>query len=60
MTDTLKKFRFSDEQIDQLLRLVRNKAFQVNYNPQPEDEDYDYYELADLIYVQIINHPTNP
>jgi hypothetical protein len=59
MTDTLKKFRFSDEQIDQLLRLVRNKAFQVNYNPQPEDEDYDYNELADLIYVQIINHPTN-
>jgi hypothetical protein len=60
MTDTLKKFRFSDEQIDQLLRLVRNKAFQVNYNPQPEDEDYDYNELANQIEDQIVNHPTNP
>ena len=59
MTDTLKEFHFSDEQIDQLLRLVRNKAFQVKYNPQPEDEDYDYNELADLIEDQIVNHPIN-
>ena len=53
-------FYFTDDQIDQLLRLVRNKAFQVKYNPQPEDEDYDYNELADLIEDQIVNHPTNP
>ena len=52
-------FYFTDDQIDQLLRLVRNKAFQVKYNPQPEDEDYDYNELADLIEDQIVNHPIN-
>ena len=52
-------FYFTTDQIDQLLRLVRNKAFQVKYNPQPEDEDYDYNELADLIEDQIVNHPTN-
>ena len=59
MTDTLKEFDFTNDQIDQLLRLVRNKAFQVEYNPQPEDEDYDYNELADLIEDQIVNHPIN-
>ena len=52
-------FYFTNDQIDQLLRLVRNKAFQVKYNPQPEDEDYDYNELADLIEDQIVNHPIN-
>ena len=52
-------FYFTDDQIDQLLRLVRNKAFQIKYNPQPEDEDYDYNELADLIEDQIVNHPIN-
>lgn len=52
-------FYFTADQIDQLLRLVRNKAFQVKYNPQPEDEDYDYNELADLIEDQIVNHPIN-
>ena len=59
MTDTLKEYHFTDEQIDQLLRLARNKAFQVKYNPQPEDEDYDYDELANLIEDQIVNHPLN-
>ena len=59
MTDTLKEFDFTNDQIDQLLRLVRNKAFQIKYNPQPEDEDYDYNELADLIEDQIVNHPIN-
>ena len=52
-------FYFTTDQIDQLLRLVRNKAFQIKYNPQPEDEDYDYNELADLIEDQIVNHPIN-
>jgi hypothetical protein len=59
MTDTLKDYQFTDEQIDQLLRLARNKAFQVKYNPQPEDENYDYNELANQIEDQITNHPTN-
>ena len=60
MTDTMREYHFSDEQMDQLLRLVRNKAFQVNQNPQPEDEDYDYNELANQIEDQIVNHSTNP
>jgi hypothetical protein len=59
MTNTLKDYQFSDEQIDQLLRLARNKAFQVKYNPQPEDEDYDYNDFANQIEDQIVNHPTN-
>jgi hypothetical protein len=65
LSDTLKEYHFTDEQIDQLLRLARNKAFQVKYNPQPEDEGYDYdclwyKELANQIEDQIVNHPTNP
>lgn len=59
MTDTLKEYHFTDEQIDQLLRLVRGKAFQVKYNPHSEDEDYDYNELANLIEDQIVSHTTN-
>lgn len=55
----LKEYHFTDEQIDQLLRLVRGKAFQVKWNPHPEDEDYDYNELANIIEDQIVNHPTN-
>ena len=57
-----KEYDFTDEQIDQLLRLARNKAFQVKYRPQPDDddEDYDYNELANLIEDQIVNHHTNP
>jgi len=54
-----KYFSFTDEQIDQLLRLARNKAFQVKYNPQWNDEDYDYDELANQIEDQIVNHPLN-
>ena len=52
----LKEYHFTDEQIDQLLRLVRVKAFQVKYNPH---EDYDYNELANIIEDQIVNHPGN-
>jgi len=59
MTVTLKGYHFTDEQIDQLLRLVRGKAFQVKWNPHPEDEDYAYNDLANLIEDQIVNHPTN-
>jgi hypothetical protein len=55
----LKEYHFTDEQIDQLLRLVRGKAFQVKHNPHPEDEDYDYNELANQIEDQIVNHSTN-
>jgi hypothetical protein len=54
-----KDYHFTDEQIDQLLRLVRNKAFQVSWNPHPDDDSYNYKELANLIEDQIVNHPTN-
>ena len=56
MTDTMREYHFSDEQMDQLLRLVRNKAFQVKYNPQPEDEDYYYHELANQIEEQLLHN----
>lgn len=59
MIDTLKEFDFTDEQIDQLLRLARNKAFQVKWNPKPDDKDYNYNELADMIEYQIVNHQLN-
>ena len=59
MMTELKEYHFTDEQIDQLLRLVRGKAFQVKYNLHEEDEDYDYNELANQIEDQIVNHPTN-
>ena len=44
-----KNYQFTDEQIDQLLRLVRNKAFQVLSNSYPEKGDTSYYELGNLI-----------
>ena len=59
MTDTIEDYYFTPKQIDQVLRLVRSKAFQVNWNPNPEDQDYDYNELANQIEDQIVNHPTN-
>jgi hypothetical protein len=55
----LKEYHFTDEQIDVILMLMRNKAFQVKYNPSPDDESYDYNELANLIEDQIVNHPDN-
>jgi hypothetical protein len=54
MTDTLKEYHFTDEQIDFLMRIVRNNA-------QFEDgEDREFMEeLANQIEDQIVNHPTN-
>ena len=54
-----KNYQFTDEQIDQLLRLVRNKAFQVLSNSYPEKGDTSYYELGNLIEYQITNHLEN-
>ena len=50
MTDTLKEYHFTDEQIVFLMQIVRDNA-------QYEDtEDREWMEdLAD----QIVNHPTN-
>jgi hypothetical protein len=59
MTDTLKEYHFTDQQIDQLLRLAREKAFAVKYNLIPFPGKYDYNELANQIEDQIVNHPTN-
>ena len=62
----LKEYHFTDEQIDQLLRLVRNKAFRVSWaktqllhNTDAEIDTYDYNELANIIEDQIVNHPGN-
>jgi hypothetical protein len=57
MTDTLKEYHFTDEQIDQLLRLVRNEAFTLKVHRDDEYKSYD--ELANQIEDQIVNHPTN-
>lgn len=54
-----KNYQFTDEQIDQLLRLVRNKAFQVLSNSYPEKGDTSYNELGNLIEDQITNHLEN-
>ena len=56
---TLKEYHFTDEQIDTILRVIRGKAFQVKYNPHPDDDSCDYNELANQIEDQIVNHPTN-
>ena len=46
---------FTDDQIDLILRLVNNKAFQVSHTPHlnPEDLGYDYEGLANHIRQQI-------
>jgi hypothetical protein len=59
-TDTLKEYRFTDEQIDTILRLVRNEA-------SKRQHDFGGYSSINLIYNdfanqiedQIVNHPTN-
>jgi len=54
MTDTLKEYHFTDEQIDFLLQIVRDNA------QYEEDEDREWMtELANQIEDQIVNHPTN-
>lgn len=54
-TITLKEYHFTDEQIDFLMRIVRNNA-----QFEDEDEDREFMEeLANQIEDQIVNHPTN-
>ena len=54
MTDTLKEYHFTDEQIVFLMQIVRDNA-------QYEDtEDREWMEdLANQIEDQIVNHRTN-
>ena len=58
MTDTLKEYHFTDEQIDMILKLARIAAFDANWG---SDDPWrmDYTELANQIEDQIVNHPTN-
>jgi len=56
MTETLKEYHFTDAQIDTILRLVRNEAFN-NLHDYDYATDVKYSELADLIEDQIVNHP---
>ena len=50
-----KDYHFTDEQIDFLMRIVRNNA-----QFEDEDEDREFMEeLANLIEDQIVNHPEN-
>ena len=50
----LKEYHFDDEQIDFLMRIVRDNA-------QYEDDEVREWmeELANQIEDQIVNHPTN-
>jgi len=60
MTDTLKEFHFSDEQIDTILRLVRNEAFKRQHDFGGYfSVNLSYNELANQIEDQIVNHSTN-
>ena len=54
MTETLREYHFTDEQIVLLMQIVRDNA-------QYEDtEDREWMEdLANQIEDQIVNHPTN-
>ena len=54
MTETLREYHFTDEQIEFLMQIVRNNA-------QYEGDEVREWmeELANQIEDQIVNHPTN-
>jgi hypothetical protein len=54
MTDVLREYHFTDEQIEFLMHIVRNNA-------QYEDDEVREWmeELANQIEDQIVNHPDN-
>ena len=58
MTDTLKEYHFTDEQVDMILKLARIAAFDANWGSTAPWR-MDYTELANQIEDQIVNHPTN-
>jgi len=58
-TTELKDYHFTDEQIDAILRLARNEAFERQHDLEYSRYSLSYSELADLIEDQIVNHPTN-
>ena len=59
MTDTLKEYHFTDEQIDMILKLARIAAFDANWFAAAAPWREDYTKLANQIEDQIVNHPTN-
>ena len=61
-TETLRQYHFTDEQIDTILRVMRDKAFSSRFQVDCEKshEDFSKYnELANQIEDQIVNHPDN-
>ena len=62
MTDTIKEYHFTDEQINNILQLVWTKSYQLSYHSNSTDDPNVYFfdELAKIIEDQIVNHPTNP
>jgi hypothetical protein len=58
MTDTLKDYHFTDEQIDMILKLARIAAFDANWGGTWIGDE-PYTKLANQIEDQIVNHSTN-
>lgn len=58
---SVREYHFTDEQIDNILRLVRNQAFKLKQLPEVFSDMmlFDFNELANTIEDQIVNHPTN-
>jgi hypothetical protein len=58
----LKAYHFTDEQMDTILRVMRDKAFRSRFQDDCEKshEDFSRYnQLANLIEDQIVSHTTN-
>jgi hypothetical protein len=58
----LKEYHFTDEQINTILRVMRDKAFSSRFQVDCEKshEDFSQYnQLANLIEDQIVNHTFN-
>ena len=58
----LKDYYFTDDQIDTILSVMRDKAFNSRFQDDCEKSHNDfskYNQLANQIEDQIVNHPTN-
>jgi hypothetical protein len=59
---TLKEYHFTDDQIDTILRVMRDKAFSSRFQVDCEESHNDfskYNKLANQIEDQIVNHNEN-
>jgi hypothetical protein len=61
MTDSIKEYHFTDEQINNILQLVWTKSYQLSHHSNSTDDpNVDFFdELVKSIEDQIVNHPTN-